>query len=60
MSFSILFAVFIVIIYQGAIRYPLSAIRYPLSVLNALWENKFESTSIANLGALWGEAVLVA
>ena len=45
MSCSILLAVFIAIIYQGA---------NPVSVLNALWENKPESTGIPNLDALLG------
>ena len=45
MSCSIVLAVLIAIIYQGA---------NPVSVLNALWENKPESTGIPNLDALLG------
>lgn len=45
MSFSILLAVFIAIVYQGESF---------ISVLNALWENKPESTGIENLDALLG------
>jgi NhaC family Na+:H+ antiporter len=45
MSSSIVLAVLIAIIYQGA---------NPVSVLNALWENKPESTGIPNLDALLG------
>lgn len=45
MSCSIVLAVLIAIIYQGA---------NPVSVLNALWQNKPESTGIPNLDALLG------
>ena len=45
MSCSIVLAVLIAIFYQGA---------SPISVLNALWENKPESTGIQNLDALLG------
>ncbi|GAC29696.1 Na+/H+ antiporter NhaC [Brumicola pallidula] len=45
MSCSIVLAVLIAVIYQGA---------NPVSVLNALWENKPESTGIPNLDALLG------
>jgi len=45
MSCSIVLAVLIAIFYQGA---------SPISVLNALWENKPESTGILNLDALLG------
>jgi NhaC family Na+:H+ antiporter len=45
MSCSIVLAVLIAIIYQGG---------NPVSVLNALWDNKPESTGIPNLDALLG------
>ncbi len=45
MSCSIILAVLIAIVYQGA---------NPVLVLNALWENKPESTGIENLDALLG------